>query len=87
MIEFVSYDGEYPCLCKGTLTIDVDGKIYNLDDVLISGGSCNWHTDEIVKGAWFVSNLQLPRELRPLVSEIERVVNENVPFGCCGGCM
>ena len=25
-IEFVSYTGEWPCLCSGTLTIKVDGK-------------------------------------------------------------
>ena len=27
-IEFVSYDGEYPCLCMGTLVIKIDGKQY-----------------------------------------------------------
>lgn len=47
MVEFVSYDGKYPCLCMGTLTIKVDGKAYRFNDAMISGGRiCGGpHTD------------------------------------------
>lgn len=38
MVEFVSYDGKYPCLCFGTLTIKVDGITYLFKNTLISGG-------------------------------------------------
>lgn len=36
-LEFVSYDGKYPALCDGRLTIkDTDtGTFYRLDDVLM----------------------------------------------------
>ncbi len=38
MVEFVSYDGKYPCLCMGTLAIKVDGKEYRFNHAMISGG-------------------------------------------------
>ena len=38
MVEFVSYDGKYPCLCFGTLTIRVNGNTYRFKSALISGG-------------------------------------------------
>ena len=25
-VKFVSYDGEYPCLCSGTLILNIDGE-------------------------------------------------------------
>ena len=33
-IKFISYDGEYPCLCMGTLKLNIDGK-----DVIFSDSS------------------------------------------------
>ena len=38
MVEFVSYDGKYPCLCMGVLTIKVNGKPYSFNHAMISGG-------------------------------------------------
>ena len=89
MVEFVSYDGKWPCLCMGTLTIKVDGKIYNLDHVMISGG-CICHDEDwsmwAEHGPWTVDLDEYP-ELEPYKDEIIRVVNENVEEGCCGGCI
>lgn len=28
MLKFISYSGEYPCLCMGVLTVEIDGKQY-----------------------------------------------------------
>ena len=28
MIEFVSYDGEFPNLCEGLLVVRIDGRLY-----------------------------------------------------------
>lgn len=36
-------------------------------------------------GDWTVTNL--PKDLEPLKKEIEECVNENIPQGCCGGCI
>lgn len=27
-VKFISYTGEYPCLCHGVLTLEIDGKQY-----------------------------------------------------------
>lgn len=89
MIEFISYDGEYPCLCMGTLKIKVDGKDYSLDHVMISGGSIGRSEDWDMwaeQGPWTVDLEEYP-ELKPYEKEIAMVVNDNVPYGCCGGCI
>lgn len=92
MVEFVSYDGRYPNLCAGTLVIKVNGKEYTFPKhSLVSGGAVwfdgDWG-DHVESGAWFVEiPEELVEELAPYAKEIEACVNENVPHGCCGGCV
>lgn len=91
MVEFVSYNGKYPCLCSGTLIIKVDGKTYSFNDAMISGGcimggpSTDWDMWP-EEGDWKIDLKEHP-ELEQYKEEIERVVNENVEHGCCGGCI
>lgn len=88
-IEFVSYDGRYPCLCMGTLKIKVNGKLYSFDHAMISGGYICKDNDWSMwatQGDWEVDLFEHP-ELEPYKEEITRVVNENVENGCCGGCI
>lgn len=88
-IEFVSYDGRYPCLCMGTLKIKVNGKLYSFDHAMISGGYIckddDWNM-WTTQGDWEVDLSEHP-ELESYKEEIARVVNENVEYGCCGGCI
>ena len=93
MIEFVSYDGKWTCLCSGTLIIRVNGKTYRLDNVMISGGcimggpSTDWDmwTEH---GDWRLDlDFDAYPELKEYEEEITRVVNDNVEQGCCGGCI
>lgn len=87
MVKFISYNGEYPILCRGTLVLEVDGKKRELSDVLCSGGSIEFdENDKLVveTGPWSVD---LPEDLEPYRKEIEQLVNDNVPYGCCGGCL
>ena len=88
MVEFVSYDGRYPNLCRGQLVVRIDGKEVNLGNCLISGGICyfdsDW-SDIVTSGEWNIDDL--PEEYEQYRKEIKEVANENVPFGCCGGCI
>ena len=91
MVEFVSYDGKWPCLCYGTLIIKVNGKTYSFRNAMISGGciiggpSTDWDMWS-EEGPWEI-NLEEHPELEPYKEEIIQVVNDNVEYGCCGGCI
>lgn len=93
MIKFISYDGKWPVLCMGTLTVEKNGKQYSMKYVLETGGSCGFNNDYseafIETGAWSLRTENLPKELQNDndVKEITELVNENVSHGCCGGCL
>lgn len=38
-INFISYDGKWPCLCLGTLVLEIDGVEHSLKGGLCSGGA------------------------------------------------
>lgn len=87
IVEFVSYNGEYPNLCHGTLVVKIDGKQIEIPPYYIVSGGCVTYDNgdfDIEYGAWEVD---VPESLIEYQEEIERVMNENVPFGCCGGCI
>lgn len=89
-IKFISYTGEYPSLCYGTLTIEVNNKRYHLEDILISGGCVTFSDDweeEVEEGEWTIDIKKLPEELQSLSADIADLVNKNVSWGCCGGCV
>jgi hypothetical protein len=89
MVEFVSYDGKWPCLCHGILKIKVDGEPYSFEYAMLSGGRICRDEDWDMwaeEGEWSIDLGEHP-ELEPYKDEITRVVNENVPYGCCGGCI
>ena len=89
MVKFISYDGKYPCLCMGTLCIEVNGKQYLFYHAMHSGGYIGHDEDWNMwagQGEWEINLFEHP-ELEPYKEEITRVVNENVPQGCCGGCI
>lgn len=81
-IEFVSYNGEYPNLCSGTLVLRIDGELVSLENCLCSGGGLDEYYNAYF-GEWSVD---LPQELKHLEKIITEIVNENIEHGCCGGC-
>lgn len=88
-IKFISYDGEFPCLCGGRLILEVDGnKIIFKEDSLESMGCHYFEGDEFVtkKAPWKIIKfpMNFPEELKEYALEI---VNENIKHGCCGGCL
>ena len=57
--------------------------------MLISGGNVFFDEDwneHVSYGPWDI-DLDDYKELEPYKDEILKVVNENVKFGCCGGCV
>jgi hypothetical protein len=99
-IKFVSYDGGYPNLCSGMLTLEIDGEKKTFGcigtgcDYLkfwSSGGRCgfrnNYSDSYIEQDEWIIDKNSLPDELKSSYKEIKELFNENVRWGCCGGCL
>lgn len=92
-VEFVSYTGKYPCLCMGELTLKINGKTVvfghnnkcDYPPFWSSGGRC-W-CGEVECSEWKTYASEIPDIYRELAFDIDRVFNENVPYGCCGGCL
>jgi len=86
-VKFISYSGSYPCLCHGDLTLEINQKEYVLEGwkVLMSGGGLDEEYDPYT-GEWEIDYQGLPDEIKQYAYEIDACVNENVPYGCCGGC-
>lgn len=92
-VKFVSYTGSYPALCIGVLTLEIDGEEYifgstesDFDSFWSSGGGI---TDnyETFTGEWRIDVDILPEQFRKYATEIDEVFNDNVDWGCCGGCI
>ena len=96
-VEFIDYNGKWPCLCMGTLTLKINGKFVRFgmqekyDKFWESGGECGFrgdYTDEYInEDEWIINTDDLPDEYKKYAEEIYIVFNENVPYGCCGGCI
>lgn len=99
-IKFVSYTGKWPCLCNGILTLKIDGKDTTFgwlhgdtdyDRFWVSGGSCGFNDDfsesYISEGPWEIQKEYLPDFLKEHADELIDIFNENVEYGCCGGCL
>lgn len=90
MIKFVSYDGDWPNLCRGTLVVEKDGKQYSMKKVQVSGGhvwfSEDWE-EHVETGRWALNTNVVPPELQGDLRELEALVNDEIPWGCCGGCV
>ena len=89
-LKFVSYDGGYPNMCAGVLVLSVDGEDVEFPSHSLSSGGSVWFDDDwsehIDQGPWSINRWpqEFPVELR---SQAVKLVNKNVPFGCCGGCV
>ena len=89
-LEFVSYDGSYPNLCSGILKMRLDGVDITFPAYCLMSGGSVWFDDDynenVDKGEWRITEYPdyFPEELK---AQAEALVNENVPLGCCGGCV
>ena len=101
-IEFISYTGKYPALCYGVLTLKIDNEEvafgFDLNDRDLggdfpifwnSGGCCTLNDDYSInasKGKWKINEDEIPEKYQKYSKELKDIINENVPWGCCGGC-
>lgn len=89
-LKFVSYSGKYPNLCSGTLVLAIDGvEIIFPSHCLSSGGRVYFDNEwnaYIESGEWDICEYPdgFPDSLK---EDAVRLVNENVRYGCCGGCI
>ena len=94
-VKFISYTGKYPALCCGALTLEIDGEVVEFGNGKRYGSF--WHTggERWCKGSckycdkdeWRIDYNEIPPIYREFADEIEEVFNENVEWGCCGGCI
>ena len=99
-VKFVGYTGGFPCLCSGEVTLEIDGQVvkfvkYECESEetgkpylsLTSGGHCyfddEWN-EHVGSGPW---SIDLDPRYAELEDEILEVINSNIPWGCCGGCL
>ena len=100
MVEFISYTGKWPNRCNGVLTLKIDGEEitfgYNKNCLYpkfwLSGGCCgfvggDYSKPYVEQGEWKIVFDELPDEFKKYIKEIEKIMNENIPQGCCGGCL
>lgn len=86
-VKFVSYSGRYPNLCSGILTLNIDGIDVIFGNKFIDNTAQYPRFWESGCGdEWKIDVMELPEDFRRYAAEIDRVFNENVEHGCCGGC-
>ena len=90
IIEFVSWTQQSYAWCGSDVTIRVNGKEITLKHPLTSGGSVWFDEDwdeHVEDGPWGIDEDALPNELKPHIKKVVQVINNSIPWGCCGGCV
>lgn len=86
----IKYDGAYPCLCMGRLFVIIDGVEWDFGEYCLdSGGNVSFDedwTERVTTGPWSISRWpeNFPGNLKEKVLD---AVNDNISYGCCGGCV
>ena len=86
----INYNGKYPNLCSGKLSVIIDSKNWDFPDYCLCSGGSVWFTDDwderVEEGNWSVSKWpdNFPEKLKKIV---ESAINKDIEHGCCGGCV
>lgn len=88
----IEYDGEYPCLCMGHLKVWIDDKLWDFGRYVLSSGGQVTHDDdwnfEVESGKWTISDYCWPEGFPEDMKEaVINKINEEITWGCCGGCI
>lgn len=86
----IKYDGDYPNLCRGKLSVTINGRLWDFPEGSLSSGGSVWFDDDwtehIQDGAWEVMEWPegFPEEMKDATM---KAINNEIPYGCCGGCI
>ena len=86
----IQYDGKWPNLCSGKLVVITDDDLWEFPSYcLSSGGGVSFNEDweeSVWSGPWTVNEWpkDFPEELKLPVTQ---AINEQIDWGCCGGCV
>lgn len=92
VVEFVHADVfSYYSLCSSRITVSIDGNWVTLSKYSLRTGGSVWFDDDynehVECGEWTIDDDALPSNLSHLKEKVEKVINDNFPQGCCGGCV
>lgn len=78
--------------CLGERGRTSDEGVPNYPEFWQSGGWVKFYDDweeDVGEGPWEIrGNIKdYPEDIQRLLPELIRIFNENVPWGCCGGCV
>ena len=87
----LSYEGPTWCWCRGTLECDIDGKHYRFEPFWESGGTITCDNEDnyyAIEGDWLLNKNYIPKGITVEMAEaVIDAMNEQIPKGCCGGCI
>lgn len=85
-IEFVGIHEEHWALCSSIIILKINDQEIEFDNILSSGGYVSWGDEDVVEhGPWTINDL--PEYLEKYEEEITKIINKNISWGCCGGCI
>ena len=88
----IKYDGDWPNLCSGHLEVWIGETYYDFGKYVLCSGGCvlgdeNWNmwTEE---GPCSILEEYIPKDF-PVdrIDDLMNVINAEIPWGCCGGCI
>ncbi len=90
----IDYDGKWPNLCSGRLNVMLGGELYEFGPRAIrTGGECHYYHStgeiDVSEGPWkWAQDLKVPAGFpKERLPELLNLINDEVSWGCCGGCL
>lgn len=78
-VRFISYDGEYPTYCSGTICLEIEGIPYEFRLFDLQEDKFTYNLNSIKPEAF-------DENIRRYHHEIMRIIRKNLSSTCCGGC-
>lgn len=88
----IKYDGRYPILCFGHLEVWIDDTYYDFGEECLISGGCVLHDEDwnmwTEEGPWRIDKDSYPQDFpEEYKDKLLEVINDELPWGCCGGCI